>query len=663
MKKLVCFILSALTALSLAACKNPPAEEEAKRYIVKNGVSEYSVIIPDEPSDAEIYAADELNSFMSEAVGAPVKVYRESLLPEGEKFISVGKTSRLKNLGKELKESDYNYDGFIIESVKDDIYIAGANDRGTTYGCYEFLERFFGVRFLTVSYTHVPKAEEITFSSIKIEEKPVFRFRNYFSGEAFASDEFKSRTRMYSGEKTSIPSNSQTWYNNEFGDIGHNSVDYVRPSVYNNPEDTENYHPEFFASYTNLSLRNSGHEDLCYSNGITENGELDETAEISVAKITLESLKKFAEENPEASFFFIGIADHQGGWCMCDRCNERAEKNVNRTSVVLSFANTMAKELQKWSDEKYGKGVRPLNVAFFAYFWCEAAPVKYLDDGKIELFGVSDENGNKHPYEIVDNLWVRIAPLKANYGYSFDDERQTASYRNLFNEWGELTGNIMVWDYTAYMNDYFKYFPSLSYMSENIKKFAGVGVRYCMQQGCYLEQNVWQENMKHYIASKLYWNLDLNVEELAKEFVTLYYGPAAEKVWEFINLMENHYAYLASLKGFAIDVTASTLIYNNFEYMPKGFLQTCVSIIEEGEKAITSASDITETERAEYLKRIANVKCTPLTYIVTDYDNYFADRTEYKNWVGEYERCAYLSGVTMMSEGRGLNDFLNSLGA
>lgn len=663
MKKIICLVLSFIAAISLAACDKQPAPSEEKSYIVKNGSAEYSIIVPDEASEAETYAAQELKSFMSEAIGNSVEVYAESRLPEGKKFISVGKTTRFGALGKKLDEVDYNYDGFIIENSGEDIYIAGANDRGTTYGCYEFLERFFGVRFLDPSYTYVPKITDVEFASINISEKPVFRFRNYFSGDAFFSDEFKSRTRMYSGEKTSVPGNGQLWYNNEFGNVGHNSIDYVRPAIYNNPSDTENYHPEFFASTTNVNLKSSGMEDLCYCNGITEDGELDESMDISVAKVTLESLKKYAVENPDASFFFIGIADHMGGWCMCEKCNERAEKNVNRTSEVLAFSNVMAKELQKWSDEKYGKGVRPLNVGFFAYFWCETAPVKFDGNGKITLFDVSDGNGGRKPYELADNLWVRIAPLKANYGYSFNDERQTASYRTLFEAWGSVTENLMVWDYMSYYNDYFKYFPNISYMSENIKKFADVGVKYCMQQGCYLEPNVWQERIKYYVVSKLYWKPDLNVEELIKEFLSLYYGAAADSVWKFMEIMENHYAYLASLKGYSIDVTASTKIYNDFEYMPLGLLKNAVTIIEDGEAAIGSANSVSEAEKDLYLKHLANVKCTPLSYILTDYDNYFADRTDYKKWLGEYERCAYLSGVSAMSEGRSLNDFLNSLGA
>lgn len=647
-----CLLLSVLVAFS--ACSSDCSKEEEKQTytLIGNGKTEYSVLLSENASETEIFAAEELNNFCEESAGITFPVVRE---PNGSKTpcIAIGKTERFNSLGVTLNQSEYNYDGFIVKNDGADVIINGASERGTLYGVYNFLEDVFGVRFLAADYTYVPKTENLEFDGQDVKEIPAFRLRNYFSGDYNADSLFRARTRMYSGEADkNIPGYEQLWYVNEIGGVGHNSVDYVRVKDY------ETTHPEFFASYTNSALAQTIHDDLCYSNGITESGELDETMEISAAKVALESLKRYAEEEPDAEFFFIGIADHMGGWCMCDECNRRAEKFVNRTSTVLMFANCMAKEIQKWSDEKYGAGVRPVNVAFFAYFWCESAPVKYDGQGNIAMFDITDASGNTSPFKMEDNLWVRLAPLKANYAYSFTDERQTGKYRILFEQWGQFTDNIMLWNYVTYFHDYFKYFPNLTYFSDNIDYFKTSGVSYCMQQSSWGEQNDWQSRLKAYIAAKKYWENDVDVSALTDEFLNLYYGPAADYVAQFMQIMENYYAYLASLKGFAIDVTASTLMYNNAEYMPLGILQTGLALLNRGEEEIAADATLGEDMKKLYKTHLAAVQATPLSMILVDYDSYFPDKTEHGALCAQFVEKVQLAGFVEAREGMGVNEYM-----
>ena len=40
--------------------------------------------------------------------------------------------------------------------------------------------------------------------------------------------------------------------------------------------------------------------------------------------------------------------------------------------------------------------------------------------------------------------------------------------------------------------------------------------------------NDWQDRIDCYVTSKMLWNPDRDVTELQEEFVSLYYGPAAD---------------------------------------------------------------------------------------------------------------------------------------
>lgn len=75
-----------------------------------------------------------------------------------------------------------NEDGFIIKTVGKNLVISGKTDSGTTFGVYEFLEKFLGIRWLmpTDLWTEIPLKNNLTFGKIDIKENPKFLSRSFF---------------------------------------------------------------------------------------------------------------------------------------------------------------------------------------------------------------------------------------------------------------------------------------------------------------------------------------------------------------------------------------------------------------------------------------------------------------------------------------------------
>jgi hypothetical protein len=61
-----------------------------------------------------------------------------------------------------------------------------------------------------------------------------------------------------------------------------------------------------------------------------------------------------------------------------------------------------------------------------------------------------------------------------------------------------------------------------------------------MMQGANNVPQIWHDEMKAYVASRLFWDMSLNVEDLVREYVTIYYGLGAENVLELINDMNKY---------------------------------------------------------------------------------------------------------------------------
>lgn len=106
----------------------------------------------------------EIQRSIKEATGVELKIVRGKVTPPA---IIIGPSQ------KELPP-----EGFTIESTNDTIYILG-NGRGTEWGCYEFCERFVGVRWYwpTDLGRSVPKTDRLVVPEVSIQDAPVFRKR------------------------------------------------------------------------------------------------------------------------------------------------------------------------------------------------------------------------------------------------------------------------------------------------------------------------------------------------------------------------------------------------------------------------------------------------------------------------------------------------------
>ena len=275
-----------------------------ERYFVCNGQSEYCVLLPENPTRAIEKAAEQLVRFVQECSGAVLPIVLENEYTGGKKVFSIGKTEFLKSQQIPVDYHSLNGDGFLLKTVDGDVITDAACARGFLYAVYEFLERVFGVRFFYVGITKTPQNKRVVLPNLDVLEIPAFALRTFLtSGTHDDKAELNQEYASFARTNSTFFTFDEEWggAGAAFGRLGgqHNTLAYVPMEKW---KDT---HPEFF-----FEDPVSHHWTANNLNGITPEGKLDETLDVSVAKIVIEEMKKDVLEHPNALFFAFSQEDY-----------------------------------------------------------------------------------------------------------------------------------------------------------------------------------------------------------------------------------------------------------------------------------------------------------------------------------------------------------------
>ena len=587
--------------------------------IDKKNFVNYGILTDGTPS-AE-FAKEELQSFIEKCCGFRLEEYNGQA-----HYISLGENEYSRDIIAGYDLSSLKKEGFYILSKNENVYVFGASPKSVIFGVYELLERYLGVRFISMDFCHTPACECLEIPETEVKCSPISEQRLYLSYTA-GTDQRLSLRYKFSADYTPDCSDlgiKNKWYTKI--PTSHNSDCYVPYHKY------KDSHPEFFNVHCYNVFRTLTVVELCYSNGLTEEGEWDESMETSVVSVATDSMMRFMEEDPSVEYFMFGRADNEDCRCRCPRCQKAREK-YGDAGIMIVFMNAIAKKLrQKFAQQ--GK-VFDKKLITFAYNSTAEPPVK---DGKPICKQVIPDEA----------LYIRYAPITADYAYGLEDERQKEEIRRQVDGWSLLTKNIMIWDYNVNYYDYLWYFTNLAYLKENMKTYQRMNAHYIMKQGANNVSPVWHDELIAYLSSKLFWDLDADVDGLVKEYVSLYFGPGAKQVQAYIDEMEAFCEDLKS-KGLHLSISAQSegQYFFSAELYPLSMLQCQEKLLEDGILAVKNSA-LAQEEKDAYIQRIKSVLITPLRMIVCNAQTYFGEPSiEYEK---KYWRIADDIGVVMSGE-------------
>lgn len=513
------------------------AEKQGKETtfdLVNDGNTDYVIIIPDNATENEQFAADELSFFLGKATGTEFKISKESS-SSSDKYLSIGQTEALKATNIETDKATLGSSGYIVKTIGCNVYLSGAKDLGTVYSVYKFLEEQVGYTYYSydcIVYDEVETAKLLDFNVVDV---PSFEHR--FVTTRSIRD-YNDRMMRYKFMDPHV---------DDVSFLMHSAQYIISYSIYGEQ------HPEWFASQS----------ALCYSAG-----------ESLINEVVTYYQNVLAETPEEAGkeILFFGQSD-DGAYCTCSKCQAAVEKYGSLTSTMIMFLNQVSDRLQVWIDEN--QQGRDVQLMFFAYKWSQNPPVQY------------DEATGKYTYseDVVmrDNVGVLLAPIFASMDTPYSGEINK-SEKICIESWAQITENLSYYGY--YINYTYPMYLMNNFdkQAEDYKYLEELGVKYIMELDMtWVDQDATFGAYKSYLTSNLMWDNDKNPRELTIDFFNNYYREGASYLLKYFDEWKNQYYVLKEEYGF----TGSC--YDKMdvpEYWPISLLERWLGYMDEAMLAI-----------------------------------------------------------------------------
>ena len=488
--------IKSLALLSIALIAAAASSHDILTVAAKRHPAQYVVVVREDASEPERYAARELTAYVEKMTGIRLAVTNDAgELPP--KAILLGMTRHTAALAaKAAPTRELGPDGFRLLAVPPHVLVMGSARRGTLYGVYELLETYGGVGWYASWHTVVPRLETFAVpAALDDTQTPTFAYRRPSWQDVRDHADFAAHLRMNGpGKGLEAKHGGEALRFVRGLNAAHTFNTLVPPSVWFKK------HPEWFSEVN--GVRRGGRTQLCLTN--------PEVLSMVVSN-ALRIMEADVRPRGEADMHVVGIS--QNDWqyfCECERCRAVDEEEGAHSGTLLRFVNRAAEELEK---------VHPdIRVETLIYDYTRHPPRHVRPRRNVIPCLCSIECSFARP------LAERGTP--ANASFMDDLER-----------WGTLTDNLYLWDYTTDYNHYLYPMPDVLTLQPNMKTFRDNGVKYMFEEGGPYHADF--AELKAWLIAKLMWNCDRPVQPLLDRFFAGYYGAAAPFVRRYFDEVES----------------------------------------------------------------------------------------------------------------------------
>lgn len=570
------------------------------------------ILLPENPTPREIFAAEELIRYIKLITGAELTFSGES-----ENLIVIGEPKKNRLAEKIMSQEEFEKtvpgpEGFIIKSSGNILLLAGSSEnqgeqeRGTLYAVYEFLERFLGCSLCAYSKDGVNAGEFIPeFSDIEltdicyVKECSDLPYRtaivqysawvgnpDHVLNGKFISWLAKNRYNriltwadIYEGYKENGML-SEAEKRGILFSVGHHQAITMLLPHNGNKYFSEKYsetHPEYYKLTEDGSRFKVTDDDyngqliLCM-----RNEELIDEISSNVIKWT--------DENPQADVVCLWPYDGKNEQCCCDLCKEYS-KSENYAYFVNKIAENVSKERPNIKIDK---------ISYLDLIECH--------DKKLSSSMIIDEA-----------VWhSKLRSVGRPDGGCYKD----SEFEKNILEWKKTGARVVYYDYL--MGIYScrqKWLPAADEMQAVCKRFAELGID---GLGTQMEvYNMWNHIINFYTYGRTAYDTTLTMEDNLERFCRIF-GEGADCIKEIIRMGEETVDGQTPIQGVAkyllenidkervyslyekaLEVTTDKRARNNIRLMRMVWRYTDLevnnpSLEDDGTKAyITLASDKT----------------------------------------------------------------------
>jgi hypothetical protein len=595
--KRAAILISISTSVFLALAT---ALATAQVLIANKGKPAAEIIVAADAGATEKYAADELAFFLHFIVGAPVPVFADSHpgagsnAPPGVCRLLVGEGAvRLAEPG--FDAMSLKPEEIIVRTQGRDLLLAGGSPRATLYAVYTFLEDVLGCRWWTSTAWYVPRRASLVVAPVSIRYAPPLEYREPFWYVAF--DPAWAARNKANGAR--VGGDDVQGGRHVYEGFVHTFYSFISPAEY------FDRHPEWFSEIN--GQRTCDNAQLCLTNE-------------EMRRELVRNLKLRLRDNPKATIASVSQNDC-GNYCTCPRCRAVDEEEGSPAGSLLRFVNAVAADIEAEFPN--------VTIDTLAYQYTRKPP----------------SITRPRP-----NVIVRLCSIECSFGRPLDDPANKAFLDDI-EGWSKIAGRLFIWDYTTNFSHYIQPHPNYGVLASNIRLFVKNNVTGIFEQGAYQSWGSEMAELRAWLLAKLLWNPSLDPDRLRQEFLKGYYGPAGDKVAEFLALFETALQKAGDPLGCYSPTEAKFLSLDT--------LLAARQILEKAERKVAGTAELARRVRRAQL---------PVAYVVLSRWDEFRKEARERNlrWPWPTSRAELLTwfasaarseGVSMISEGQTLEDW------
>jgi hypothetical protein len=216
-----------------------------------------------------------------------------------------------------------------------------------------------------------------------------------------------------------------------------------------------------------------------------------------VFEIVKREVTSLLQKYPESNIISVSQNDNTQ-YCQCEKCKEIDTKEDSPAGSMIWFVNRIAKEFP-------GKEISTL-----AYQYTRKAPAHIKPEKNVLITLCSIECD-------------RSAPIA----------EKCIDFATDLKEWGEISDNIRIWDYTTQFTNFLAPFPNIRTLQPNIQLFRDNNAKWIFEQHSNNPSELFE--LRSYLTAKLLWNPDVDADSIMNDFLTNYYQDAALYVRSYID--------------------------------------------------------------------------------------------------------------------------------
>lgn len=241
-------------------------------------------------------------------------------------------------------------------------------------------------------------------------------------------------------------------------------------------------HPEYYSWTNGKRIK----DQLCLSHP-------------DVLKIAIETLAAEIAAQPDRQVWSVSQNDNFS-YCQCPACRKVIDEEGSPAGPVIRFVNQVA---ARFPDKI---------ISTLAYQYSRQAP-------KLARPAA--------------NVQIMLCTIELNRSLPIEDDPSSRQFLQDIVDWGKISRNIYLWDYTVNFNHHVSPFPNLHVLQPNIRFFVHHGARQHFQQSNTGAGHEFSE-LKHYLLARLLWNPDVDAGAVTREFLDGYYSAAGAWIERYI---------------------------------------------------------------------------------------------------------------------------------